>query len=590
MGITLSVLAGRAIQLQGIDASANALAAAQAMTHTQVLKAQRGALLDRNGQVLAETLPAVKVVADPYVISINGASNRAAMTSEDTQRAAIAPAAIAQIVATYLGGKPADYLPQLTHATDDQGNPDMYEVLKRQVPTATYQALLAELRANGWMGIYKEDDPIRQYPGGALASNVVGFLNGDGQGAAGLEYAFDDQLNGTDGQEVYQTSAYGRIPLGTSILQPAVDGTTYTLTIDSEMQWQLQQELARAVTNAKAKSGTGIIMDVKTGEVLGLADYPTFDSNAPGKADPADLGNRAVTDAYEPGSVEKVLTFAALLDQGLITPETRVEVPGRLQSGGGYIYDADRHPNTEYLTARGVIYNSSNIGAAELARLMDKATLSRYLTSFGLGRATGIELPGEPTGALGLVPDANMPDYTRDQIAFGQGLSVTTVQEAAALAAIVDGGVYHTPTVIASAVDGAGKPVTIARSPARRVISPQASAMMLDMMESVVAADPGAAKRVIPGYRMAGKSGTSQTVDPATGRYTNNYVSSYVAVAPVEDPTILIYIVVNSAPNVYGIQAAFPAARDLMMLALPRYGILPQANIPPYTKPIYYQP
>ncbi len=590
MAFTISLASGRALLLQGIDASANAQAAAEQLTRSQVLKADRGIILDRNAQVLAETQPAFQVIADPWSISSNGYDPEH-MSAEQTAKAKQAPAAIAEILARYLGGGADDYLPRLTNTRRADNGPNQYELIKRKVSAALYQEMAAELKAGGWYGIYPVSDPVRYYPNGTLASNVLGFVNFEDEGAAGLEYGQNAQLSGIDGKRTYQSSSYGPIPLGDTTLVEPVNGTTYQLTIDAEMQWMAQTELANAVDKAGAVSGTAIVMAVQTGEVLAMATVPTFDSNNPGVANADDLGNRAITDAYEPGSVQKVLTVAALLDAGLITADTPVEVPERIASGSGYVNDAWGH-GTLFLTARGVVAQSSNIGTVALARLMDKATMSNYLASFGLGSATGIELPGEPEGAMGVLPGADMADYTRDQIAFGQGLSVTALQQAAAVASVVNGGVYHQPTIISSATTTAGDVVGFARSEPRRVISAEASAAVVNMMEASVASPEMTTldSKTIPGYRMAGKSGTAQKIGKY-GNYDGGYTGSYVAVAPAENPQILVYVVIDEPSNgYYGGVVAFPSARELMMQALPRYGIAPSTHVPEFTDPLSYQP
>ncbi len=588
VAIMISLASGRALLLQGIDADANAQAAAAQLSQSQVLKADRGVIYDRNGEVLAETQPAFSVIADPYSISSNG-YDPDHMTSDQRAKADKAPAAIAEILVKYLGGNKDDYLTQLTDTRTADGGPNQYELIARKVSAAVYQQMAAELTAGGWYGIYSAPDPVRYYPNGTLASNVLGFVNYDDEGAAGLEYGQNQYLSGTDGKQTYQSSRYGTIPLGDSTLIEPVNGATYTLTIDSELQWMAETSLANAVASAQAKSGTIVVQAVDTGEILAMATVPTFDSNNPGSADADDLGNRVVTDAYEPGSVQKVLTMAALLDAGLITPDTKVQVPEQILSGDAPIRDAWSHGTLD-LTARGVLAQSSNIGTVELARQMDKATLSNYLASFGLGTSTGIELPGETGGALGILPGTDMADYTRDQISFGQGLSVTALQEASAISAIVNGGVYHQPTVIASATTAAGDAISFDRAEPRRVISPEASAAVVNMMEASVASPEmtTADSKTIDGYRMAGKSGTAQKADQY-GNYNGGYTGSYVAVAPAEDPQILVYVVIDEPVNgYYGGTVAFPTARQMMMQALPRYGIAPSTDVPAYTDPLTY--
>ena len=503
------------------------------------------------------------------MISRNGVDERVTMSRTQREKAAAAPKAIAKILAKHLGGRPEDYRKALT-ATDSKGNLSRYSVVRHHVDSYTFDLIKKDMKEGEWYGIFSSNDPIRTYPSGKVASNVVGFVNAEGKGA------------GVPGKESYEASTWGRIPLGSNTLVPAVNGTSYALTLDAQLQLMAQQALGTAIKNAKAKSGEIIMMDVTNGEVLAMVSMPTFDSNKPGKAKESQTRNRTIQDAYEPGSVQKVLTMAALTDQGVLTPDTHIVVPPALSSGGGKITDAEPH-GTEHLTARGVFVHSSNIGTTLFARNLDKGTMASYLKSFGLGAPTGIGLPGE---AHGQIPKPDMPDYTRDQVAFGQGLSVTAIQEAAAVAGIVNGGVYHSPTIIKSAVDGHGEPAEIPDTTTRRVISQQASEQVRDMMENVVSTAKG---RPIPDYRMGGKTGTAQRVDPQCHCY-RGYISSFIAVAPIEKPRILTYVVINQPTNGHtGTEVAQPAARQLMSVALPRYGVQPSTD-KARKEPLEYQP
>lgn len=574
-------LASRALQLQAIEAPAYAASAAARMKYTYALQPNRGELTDRNSIVMAQTQPAVLVFVDPRMISRNGVDERVTMTREQQEKAAAAPKAVAKILATRLGGQPEDYRKAVT-ATDAKGKLSRYSVVRHHVDSYTFDLIKKDMKQGGWYGVFSSNDPIRTYPSGQVASNVVGFVNAEGKGAGGFEYSHNKQLAGVPGKESYEASTWGRIPLGSNTLVPAVDGTSYTLTLDAQLQLMAQQALGTAIKNAKAKSGEIVMMDVTNGEVLAMASMPTFDSNKPGKAKENQTRNRVIQDAYEPGSVQKVLTMAALTDQGIITPDSHVVVPRALSSGGGKITDAEPH-GTEYLTARGVLVHSSNIGTALFARKLDKATMVSYLKAFGLGAPTRIGLPGE---ASGQIPKPTMPDYARDQVAFGQGLSVTALQEAAAVAGIVNGGVYHSPTIIKSAVDGHGEPSEIPKTTTRRVISQRASEEVRDMMENVVSTAKG---RPIPDYRMGAKTGTAQRIDPECHCY-HGYISSFIAVAPIEKPRILTYVVINQPTNGHtGTAVAQPAARQLMSVALPRYGVQPSTD-KARKEPLEYQP
>ena len=579
LGLIATLLAARAIVVQGLDSASNAEKAAALMSVSRTIVPNRGTITDRYGEVLASSQPAVTVIADPTQIATNGLL-ATAMSTKEKAKAAGAPNAIADVLVQYLGGDHAAYVTLLTKPNTK------YVVIAKKVQAYTYLQIADRLTQLGYVGLFRETAAVRTYPNGTLASNVLGFVrdsdSGVGQvGAGGLEYAYNMQLAGVAGSEMYETSPNGKIPTGQNVLVPAQDGVTYTLTLDAGLQYMVENRLQETVDQAKAVSGTAIVMNVKTGEVLSMANYPSFDSNSPGTALAANLGNRAITDAYEPGSVEKVLTMAALTDSGAITPDTKVVVPKEVMSGGRPIKDAFAH-NTINLTARGVVANSSNIGTVLLTRQMDKAKLVSYLQSFGLGSTTGLGLPGEATGSL---PSTSLPDNTRDQISFGQGLSVTAIQEAAAVAGIVNGGIYNSPTIIKSAVTTDGKAVAVPVSTSRRVISESSSQMVLDMMESVVASKVGVNRFPIEGYRTADKSGTAQRIDPTCKCY-NGYVASFIGVAPAEDPSILVYVVVDQPQGATeGSTVAAPAFKDIMRIALQRYGVLPSTTPAP-VKPI----
>lgn len=562
MAIAISLCAGRLLQLQGFDSAAyGAIATADLTTSTALLPA-RGVITGSDGTVLAGTEPAVDITADPT------------LTSQDCSQPYYGLCGLAQ--ATKITQVIASHVKinqQQTIATLMRHDTHFVYVAKK-VPSNIYAAINNQLNDEDLPGIYEENDPIRTYPQGTVASNVVGFVNSQNQGVAGLEYALNSSLAGVEGKESYESAPDGsKIPLANSSITPAKNGTNYQLTIDPELQYMMQRRIDSQLATTGADWITAVTMDVTTGDVLAMAQTPGYDSSDPGASPGADLGDRVVSQAYEPGSVEKVLTSAALIDSGTANPNTRVSVPGLIPSGDGVIHDDWAH-GTIHFTMRGIVANSSNIGALLLARQMPKSTLHTYLESFGLGQPTGIGLPGESSGSL---PPANMKDYTRDQIAFGQGVSVTTIQEASAVAAIINGGVYHTPTVIKSASTANGTPVPVNRPAPRRVISSKTSAEVRDMMEAVVTHNAISQEDLmLSHYRSGGKTGTAQRYDPKCGCY-KGYVTSFIGFAPLNNPKILTYVVVNNPKggDPSGTVTAGPAYQDIMQYALPRYGIVP---------------
>ncbi len=564
IAVIFSLAAGRAVQVQAIDAGNVAEEAADQITVARQLPAFRGEITDRNGEVLAMTADTVKVIADAKMIRTNGRMN-ADMTAKDQQVAATAPQQLADLLVRFLGGTADDYLPKL-RAT---GKSESYQQIAKKVPASTYRELAQAVSDAGLVGLSSESSPTRVYPNGYLASNILGFLKEDGTGASGLEQTLNSTLAGKAGKEVYESSPNGKIPLGTSVLIPAENGQNYILTLDAGLQWQVDQIIGDRVRQTKADSGMALVMNVKTGEILALSNYPSFDSNDPSSAEPADLYNRAITNAYTPGSVQKVLTFAALVDQGLVKASDTVKIPGRIKSGDDYVTDAWSHDTIELL-ARGIVAKSSNIGTIIEARKASKQSLHDYMVAFGLGAKTGVGLPGESRGSL---PAATMPDYTRDGLAFGgSAVTVTMLQEAAAVAAIANGGVYNAPRLIKSHQNADGTTSEEATAEPRRVVSESTSREIVSMMEAVVV-NSTSGTFTVDGYRTGAKTGTSKKLDPTCNCF-RGLVTSTIGVAPVEDPQIVAYVVVdNPQRGSSGSAVAGPAYQDIMSIALARYGV-----------------
>ena len=552
MAMGLSLCAGRLLQLQGFDSARYTADSIDALTRTLPLLPARGEITDRNGTVLASTQPAVAVTADPTLVGPRAQE-------------------VAGILAPYLQMTPAQLVPLLT-------TPNTHFVyLKKQVPALTYTSLAADLAKAGIYGVFREADPIRTYPNGAVGSSVVGFVGADGKGLGGLELSMNKELSGVEGTETYESAPNGsKIPLGDSKVTPAQNGLNLRLSLDSELQWMVQERLAKQVVKTRSDYGMAVVMNVRTGEVLALANAPTYDSSDPSASATLSRGNNAISSPYEPGSVEKVLTAAALFDSGTATPDTRVTIPMRLQSGPLSIKDAFTHEeNPLKLRLRGAVARSSNIGVALTTRQLQRDKLNAYWQKFGLGSPTGIQLPGESGG---IIPPAGMTDIQRDQAAFGQAISVTAVQEASAIAGLVNGGVYHPPTVIAQATDAQGNTVDIDKRKPRRVISEKASAQVRDVMQAVLDTENGQKKLRLEAWTGGGKTGTAQRADPELHRY-KGYVTSYVGFAPFDDPAILTYVVLNNPrKGDSGSSTANPVYKDVMKYALPRYSVAPDAH------------
>lgn len=560
----LSLFAVRLIQLQGIDPKAYAARAQAAGAHTQVLPAKRGEITDRNGKVLAESVNGEMIVADPVQTAAHA-----------TQ--------IARILATQLG---LDYFDTLAKLSKPNTR---YQELARRIPSTKAAQAMAKLRsvtykdANGdkknlAIGLYTSEDPLRKYPANDVGASIIGFATG---ARSGLEASFNKRLSGTDGNETYDVGGDGqRIPLGENSTTQPVDGSDIQLTIDRDLQWYVQRVLQNAIQNSRSTSGYAVVLDTQTGEILALANYPTFDANNPGITPIKDIGNPAVSAPFEPGSVQKVLTFSALIDDHLITPRTKITVPSELPVQDRVIHDWFTHP-TLHLTATGVIAKSSNIGTSLAATQLTNEQLYSKLRSFGLGSSTGIGLLGE---SAGIVPVPQMwQKINHATISFGQGISVTALQMAAAVNAIANGGVYVSPSLIkGSAKMDNGRQVGTDYTTSRRVISKSAAGKVSRMMEMVPNPNTGTAPGAqVAGYRVSGKTGTAQEVNPKCRCYDGRLTVSFAGFAPADNPRFTVYVVANNPHNGGGGGSiGGPAFSKIMTYLLNRYSVPPTGTKP----------
>jgi cell division protein FtsI (penicillin-binding protein 3) len=552
--MVLSVFGARLVQLQGVDPGSYAAMAAEQGTVTLSLPAERGDILDRNGRPLADSVDGEMVVADPQLTR-----------------------AKAPELAKFLSSRlDIDYFATLK-ALREKGKRFAY--VARRVPASKAEDVVAAARAAGYDGLDTRHDPVRDYPAGDVAANLVGFMGTD-EPLAGFERNFNDELAGTDGKERYAVGDGVRIPLGNATITKPVNGQDLHTTIDLDLQWYVQRVLRQTREDARADSAFAVVMDSRTGEVLALADDPTYDARNPATADKAELVSRAMSDVYEPGSVEKVLTLSSLIDAGKVTDRTRLTVPPSLQSGDRVIHDWFTHP-TLHMTLAGVIAQSSNIGTVLASRHFEQGQLRDYLTEFGLGQKTDVGVAGESQGIL---PDPSIwTSMTQDRIAFGQSLSVNGLQMAAAVNTIANGGVRVSPSLIRGrAVTDDGQVVGTDTTTTRRVVSKRAAHQMTMMMERVVDPDVGVAPAAqVPGYVVAGKTGTAQRVGPECGCYDGTFTVSFAGFAPADKPRFTIYVVVQNPRNGGGGgSVGGPAFSKIMSYTLRRYGVPPTGATP----------
>jgi cell division protein FtsI (penicillin-binding protein 3) len=556
IAMIVSVFAVRLFELQGVDAKAyDAKARAEGVV-TVTLPADRGAITDRNGVPLADSVDGLMLVADP-TLTVKHASQ------------------IATIIARRLH---LDYFDVLQHLQ----KPDThFQYIARRVPATEAQAVVKAIAAQGFKGIDTRRDPVRSYPANDIGANLVGFTNAEGDAGEGAELMFDRLLAGKDGSETYEVGAGGnRIPLGDNNTVPARSGHRLELTIDRDVQWFTQRTLRTAVQSSGGVSGAAVVMDTQTGQLLALADYPTFDANQPTAARESDLGSRALRDVYEPGSVEKVLTTSSLIDAGKVTPKTKIVVPGVLHSNDRVIHDDYTH-GTLHLTLTGVLAKSSNIGTALADRQFKPKQLYGYLRKFGLGSRTNLGVNGESAGVL---PDwRTWVQVNQDNIAFGQGVAVTAVQMTAAVNAIANGGVYVSPSLIKGRVTTSqGQVVGSDTSTRHTVVSKRAAKQEARMMETVTQAGGTAPKAAIAGYRVAGKTGTAQRVGAKCHCYNGTHTVSFAGFAPADKPRFVVYVVVQNPRNGgFGGTTAGPVFRKVMSYLLQKYAVPPDGTKAP---------
>ncbi|MGI8700962.1 MAG: peptidoglycan D,D-transpeptidase FtsI family protein [Nocardioidaceae bacterium] len=556
VAFVLSLFAARLIQLQGIDENDYAAMARATGAQTVTLEAPRAPIYDRFGVKLAETVDAAKLIADPTFT-----------TGHATE--------IASVLHRRFG---ADYIDTVALLrTPGTRYVELARHLSPQVASSTVQ----RLSALGLPGVYTASDTMRVYPAGDVAASLIGFVKEDGTGAEGLEAALDDQLAGTDGSATYQVEQGQILPLAASTVVEPKEGTGVRLTLDEDLQFLAQRRLAAAVKGAAADSGVAVVMDTRTSQVLALADYPTYNANDPSASSERLWHSAGAYNAYEPGSVQKVLTFSALIDGGYVTPRTRVVVPPVLPVPGDRPINDYFYHGTLHLTTAGVVALSSNIGTVRSAAAMPNRELYRYLRAFRLGTAPDIGLPGLSPGTLG-DPDTWSP-RTRDTIDFGQSISVTALQMATAISAVANGGEYTAPALVEGSVssDGAFTPAPAPEH--HRVISPAAAQAVTQMMRTVVGPDGTASQVAIQGYQVAGKTGTAQRTVQSCHCYRGKTVS-FGGFAPADNPRFVVYVVIQN-PRVAGAGGggtAGPVFHDLMISTLQKYGVPPTGQRDPF--------
>jgi cell division protein FtsI (penicillin-binding protein 3) len=540
-------VAARLVAVQIADASAYARLAEEQREREIKIPARRGAVFDRDGTALALSADMDSIYADPALIDDPGDTAR--KLARALQLDAV------EVEKKLRGTRPGS----------------RFEYIARQVPPRAAR----RVGALKLPGIAMTTEPKRLYPNKSVASHVLGFVNGFEQtGASGVELEYERILQGEPGRMVLEEDPAGRpLPQAEFGYETSRPGRSLFLTIDKDLQYFTETTLADAVARYRADGGSAIVMRPATGEILALANAPDFNPNEPGRFEPEKWRNRALTDVYEPGSAFKIVTLAAALEERVVTSRTEYQVPDRIHYSDRVFRDSHPHPE-ETMTVGKIIEQSSNVGTIKMGLDLGGKKLDEYVRKFGFGTSTGLDFPGE---SKGIVLDRD--DWSGSTIAtipIGQGVAVTPMQMAAAYGAIANRGVWTEPKLLHAIQDPEGKTKRSPEASRRRVVSRRTARRVSRILERVVSQGTGIEAQ-IPGYRVAGKTGTAQKPLP-TGGYGNSYVSSFGGFAPARHPEIMTLVVLDEPRPIWGGSTAAPTFKTIMEFALRHLGVAPTGN------------
>ncbi|MGH2694032.1 MAG: peptidoglycan D,D-transpeptidase FtsI family protein [Actinomycetota bacterium] len=534
----------RLVVLQIVEAPGYAALAAQQQEREIVLPARRGAILDRAGEPLAISVDLTMVYTDHVHL-------------DD-------PKETAERLARVLDVRSAEIEEKLE--SDFPG--DQFDFIARRVDPETAR----KIKRLDLPGIYLKDEPARMYPGGRLASHLLGFADIDGKGLEGVEKQYDSILQGQPGRMVIEQDAGGAMELQHAA-ERAVPGRNLFLTIDKELQYFTELTLADAARRYHAESATAIVMRPQTGEILALANVPDFDPNTPGQYSTLALRNRALTDVYEPGSAFKIITASGAIEEKVVTPQSTFVVPDTYQYSDREFNDSHPHA-TARMTVADIIQESSNVGTIQIGLQLGEARLDRYVRKFGFGSKSGLDFPGESPGIV-----IDREDWTGPTIAtipIGQGIAVTPLQMISAYAALANRGVSVEPKLLYATLDSDGKIQPSSEPASRRIVSASTARKMRKILLGVVGHGTGVEAQ-IPGYDVAGKTGTAQKPLPGGG-YGSSYVASFAGFAPSARPSIVVLVTLDDPSPIWGGSTAAPTFKTIMEFALRHLGIAPTGN------------
>ncbi|MBE7371923.1 penicillin-binding protein 2 [Dermacoccus barathri] len=559
--IILSLFTWQLVKVQWIQADEIAQKATNNRLTTSKVPAARGEITDSAGTVLARSVERRDVAGDPVAAkSFRERSTNGKPKGID---------GVSQELARILGGDAAEIRATFERA---DARDSRFVYLAKDISPAQW----SQIRALDLPGITSEQVQKREYPQGTALAPLLGSVNAQDVPGGGIEQMLNTTLQGKAGLHQVERARNGsEIATGENLDRKPVAGRGAKLTIDSDLQWFAQNELAAQVKSSKAVSGEIVVAD-KAGNILVAASYPSFDNNDMSTAKSENLQNRAFTDTFEPGSTQKMVTAGAVLEEGIMTPKSHVEVPPSLKRAGRPFHDSHPHP-TEYLTLAGVIAQSSNIGTILAGEKLPKEKLYTYMKKFGLGEATGIGFPGESTGIVPKV--STWKGDTWYTIMFGQGLASSAVQQVGLFQAIANGGVRE-PLKLVSEVqggDGAMQPYTDERK-STRVFSAKTSKELVGMMQGVVTKDGSAPKAAVPGYDVAGKTSTAERYDSVKGGY-DGVTAGFIGMAPAKDPQLIVSVTLQRPQaGTFGGDLAAPVFSKVMAEALRQRKIPPNKS------------
>lgn len=538
--LVLVVAAAQLFNLQISNAAGLRAEAAGQLKVTDVQKAVRGSIVDRDDDKLAFTIEARALTFQPVKVRKQLEEAKAADDSAPDPDERLRE--IAAEIATRLNNRP-DVKTLLTKLTSK----DSFAYLARAVDPAVAEAVMTKFPEVG-----SERQDIRQYPGGSLAANIVGGIDWDGHGLLGLEDSMDAKLAGTDGSVTYDRGSDGvMIPGSMRNRHEAVDGSTVQLTLDDDIQFYVQQQVQQAKDVSGASNVSAVVLDAKTGEVLAMSNDNTFDpSQDIGRQATRQMGNPAVASPFEPGSVNKIVTAATAIEMGLTHPDEVLSVPGSIDMGGVTVKDAWNHGVDQYTTT-GVFGKSSNVGTLMLAQRVGPEKFAEMLTKFGLGERTGVGLPGESAGLVPPIDQWSGSSFAN--LPIGQGLSMTLLQMAGMYQAIANDGVRIPPRVVKAIVAADGTRTAEEAPEGVRVVSPETAVAVRNMLRATVQRDPRGVQQgtgwqaAVEGYQIAGKTGTAQQINPNCGcYYDDHYWITFAGMAPSDDPRYVIGIMADN--------------------------------------------